>query len=506
MSRDDSEFTAYLAARWPALVRTLVFLGHPEHEGRAIALDALVRIYPEWSRLHREEDVQVAVYQELLDSRDRHLRRAARHEERASEPEPAPGVVPPGSAEQTDRREEIAAALAAMTAGDRTVVVLEYVAELSEDQIADVIDTHVGARPRLIDADVRLALESVPVLPLRAQDVAEGSRARRRRTRTRILGAVAALVVVVAGVGWLLDRSDSVGDVAPAQNPLPFAWYADGVLHLADVTVETRQVEQLVTVADGVVMTDDRGDVMLVESNGAMEKIGETVPGTALVVEPDNGWVAWADPGGGDPELVVHDTRVGEEVGRRSLAAPGQGGGQPVGANGPIAIDDERVYYRARETDFVWEPLPDDAFGVSGSLADTADGARMSHAPEGYLVQAEPFRSGVMVAGAQGRLTPDGRYAFVVVNEEVLVYDVDTGRQVERMYSPSDRAVSWTYTGDAFYFAVLHKLQDKTYQDLLQMPSEGNYRIFECVLGRSDVCIEMAEVPEEVPDAPVLAR
>ena len=25
---DDSEFTAYLAARWPALVRTLVFLGH----------------------------------------------------------------------------------------------------------------------------------------------------------------------------------------------------------------------------------------------------------------------------------------------------------------------------------------------------------------------------------------------------------------------------------------------------------------------------------------------
>ena len=316
-----------------------------------------------------------------------------------------------------------------MTADDRTVVVLEYVAELSEDQIADVLDTHVGARPRLTDADVRLALEAVPVLPLRAQDVAEGSRSRRRRTRTRVLGAVAALVVVVASVGWLLDRSDSVGDVTPAENPLPFAWYADGVLHLADVTVETLAVEQLVTVPDGVV--HDRltaGDVMLVESSGAMEKIGETVPGTALVVEPDNGWVAWADPGGGDPELVVHDTRVGEEVGRRSLASPGQGGGQPVGANGPIAIDDERVYYRARETDFVWEPLPDDAFGVSGSLADTADGARMSHAPEGYLVQAEPFRSGVMVGGTQGRLTPDGRYAFVVDNEEVLVYDVDEGQ------------------------------------------------------------------------------
>ena len=74
------------------------------------------------------------------------------------------------------------------------------------------------------------------------------------------------------------------------------------------------------------------------------------------------------------------------------------------------------------------------------------------------------------------------------------------------MYSPSDRALGWTYTGEAFYFAVLHKLQDKPYQDMLQMPSEGNYRIFECVPGRDDVCIERAEVSGDVPDPPILAR
>ena len=39
MKRDDSEFSAYLAARWPALVRTLVFLGHSGHDAHAIALD-----------------------------------------------------------------------------------------------------------------------------------------------------------------------------------------------------------------------------------------------------------------------------------------------------------------------------------------------------------------------------------------------------------------------------------------------------------------------------------
>lgn len=506
MSRDDSEFAAYLAARWPALVRTLVFLGHPEPDAHAIALDALVRIHPDWPRLHREEDVEVAVYAEVLDARDRHLRRAARAGGTMPQPERARLAVPPGLTEQAERREEVTAALAAMSSGDRMVVVLEYVAELSQDQVADVLGVHVDARPQLADADVRLALEGVPVEPLLASDVAERARARRRRTRTRTLGAVAALLVLVAAVGWVLGKDDSVGRVTPATNPLPFAWYADGTLHLAKVVVEVDAVDQLVTVPDGVVMSDDRGDVTMVESSGELVKIGDTVPGTALVVEPDNGWVAWADPGEGDPELVVHDTRVGEEVGRRSLAVPGEGGGQPVGSSGPIAIDDERVYYSTRQTDFVWEPIPDQAFALSGSLADTAGGARMGHVPEGYRLQAQPFLSGTVVSGTEGRLTPDGRFAFVVVNQELLVHDVDTGRQIERMYSPSDRAVGWTYFGGSFYFAVLHKLQDKTYQDMLQMPSEGNYRIYECVPGRADACVAVTEVPGDVPDPPVLAR
>ncbi|MGZ5399062.1 MAG: hypothetical protein ACXWDM_03545 [Nocardioides sp.] len=504
MSRDDSEFAAYLAARWPALVRTLVFLGHPEPDAHAVALDALVRIYPDWPRLRREEDVEVAVYREVLHARDRHLRRIHRRGDPPAAP--APRDVPPAMAEQAERRDQVEAALARMSPGDRMVVVLEYVAELSEDQVADVLDTHVGSRPQLADADVRLAVEVVPVDPLLARDVAERSRARRRRTWTRTLGAVAVVVALVAAAGWVVDRRNSVGQVSAADNPLPVAWYADGVLHLDAVTVEVRPVDQLVSVADGVVLSDVRGDVTMVDSSGALEKIGDTVPGTALVVEPDNGWVAWADPGDGDPEVVVHDTRVGEEVGRRSLSVPGEGGGQPVGDSGPIAIDDERVYYTTRGSDFVWEPLPDEAFAIAGSLADAAGGARLSNAPEGYLVQGQPFLSGTIVSGTDGRLTSDGRFAFVVAAEEVAVYDVDTGRQVERMYSPSDRAVSWTYSDGTFYFAVLHKLQDKTYQDMLQMPSEGNYRIFECVPDRADACIELVEVPEDSSDAPVLAR
>ena len=507
MSRDDNEFTAYLAARWPALVRTLVFLGHTEQDAHAVALDALVRIYPDWSRLQREEDVEVAVYRELLDARGRHLRHGARG--RGPAAAPAPPAPPPGLVEQAERREEVEAALAQMTPGDRMVVVLESVAELSDDQVADVLDTHVGARPQLADADVRLALEAVPVDPLRAQEVAERSQARRRRLWARVGVVGAVILVLVLGGNWVSARLDAVGDIERDANPLPVAWYANGKLHLTDVTVGVRPVLQLVSVPGGVVLSNDEGQVLLVEDDGDQQQIGDTVTGTPLVVEQDNGWVAWADPGAGDPELVVFDTRVGDEVGRRSLAGLGTGGGQPVGESGPIAIDEERVHYRIRDQDFAWEPVPGDTFGLAGELVDMADDASISggHGLHQLLVRAQPYAAPRSVIGDDARLTPDGRYVMAVVDDDLTVYDTATAQEVPRMHSPSDEAMSWTYAGDdTFLVTVLHKLQDKRYQDMLQMPDQGDYRIYECVPDREDACVEVARVPTESPVAPVLAR
>ncbi|MCY6488482.1 hypothetical protein, partial [Actinobacillus pleuropneumoniae] len=81
-----------------------------------------------------------------------------------------------------------------------------------------------------------------------------------------------------------------------------------GTLHLARVSVEVSGVRTIVDVPDGVVYSDDDGRVVHVDSAGAQEQIGRTGVGSRLGVEDDNGWVAWADPGAGDPELVVHDT------------------------------------------------------------------------------------------------------------------------------------------------------------------------------------------------------
>ena len=517
MSRDDSEFAAYLAARWPLLVRTLVLLDVPERTAHRVAEEALARVYPDFPRLSREEDVDVAVYRELFDARDRHTRPEGSDETddtAGDAADDAAGVAPPADvpewlAEPQERLEQLRAALGTMTPEDREVVVLQHVAELSDDQVADVLDTHVGIRPLLAAPDVRLALEAIPVDALHAGEVAEAARVRRRRLWTRTGGVVLTLVLVVLAATWVADRLESVGDVEAVDNPLPVAWYADGTLHLAEVTVGVRPVLELVGVPDGVVLTNDEGRVLFVENDGEQREIGDTVTGTPLVVEPDNGWVAWADPGDGEPELVVFDTRVGEEVARRSLADPGAGGGQPVGDSRPIAIDGEQVYYRTRDTDFAWEPLPGEAFALSGELVDIAEEARVSRAedPVALLVQAQPFDTGRLIVGADARLTADGRYVMAEVAEDLAVFDVATGEELPRMHSPSDQGLTWTYTGDdTFFVTVLHKLQDKQYQDLLQMPDQGDYRIYECVVGRDDVCAEAHRVPRESPVPPVLAR
>ena len=505
MGRDDEEFSAWLAARWPPLVRLLVFHGHPQPVAERVALDGLSRIYPTWQRLRREDDVDVELYREVLDERGRYLRH---HGEEPSTPDPEPEVAP-GLSEQAERRREVQAALAAMTPEGREVTLLRHVAELSDQQIADVRGSHPELDPGGPGADdVRFAAEAVQVGPLQPHDIGERVRARRRRWWRRGTAVVAALGVVVAGAAWFTSGADEGQGIRAARNPLPVPWYADDTLHLADVTVEMPGVWDLVQVPDGVVVTDDEGTVVMVDQQGRQEELGRTVPGSALVVEHENGWVGWADPGAGEPELVVHDTRAGEEVGRRSLSAPGAGGGQPVGENRPVAIDGERVYYTTSEADFAWEPLLGSAFAVAGSLVDTADGARVAHHAEGLLVQPAPFRVGFVVDAVDGRLTPDGRYLFTVDDrEQLVVYDVLTSKRLPGMYSPSDLPVAWGYAGDGtFLFALVHHIQDRQYQDLLQLPSPGDYRIYRCQPRVVDQCTELAAVPEDVPDPPLIAR
>lgn len=508
--RRDSDFATWLDARWPAFVRTLVFLGHRQGEAERVAQEAVSRMLPGWERERRDGDVDLLAFRILLEERVRVLRR--RDDDAPAGPPEAPGL-PPGLADRIERRRELEAHLATLPEQQRTRAVLVHVAGLTEEEVTDVLDA-AGPTPPvpLSERDVRDACEAVPAPPAPLTGVLTRSRSRRRTAWGRGAAVAAVVGAVLVGTTWWTsgDGRPEPGEVTAETNPLAVPWYADGRLHLARVVVEVTDLRTLLSVPDGVVYSDDEGRVVHVDEGGTSRTIGKTVAGSRLAVEPDNGWVAWADPGEGDPELVVHDTLAREQVGRRSISGSGDARGQPVGVHGPIAIDDERVFYSSPDGDFAWEPRIEVSFALSGTLVDTAEDSRVTRSGGVLRVTPLPYRTGTAIDAEDARLTHDGRYAFGFQEndayDQLQVFDVETGRPIPPLYSPSDEAVTWTYQDGAFYFAVLHKLQDKTYQDMLQMPSEGSYRLYECRPGLPRPCTKVTEVPEDVPDPPVFPQ
>ncbi len=135
--RHDGDFAAYMAARWPAIVRSLVLLGCAQERADEIARQALARCYLEWGRVREADDIDVQVYRTVLDHR-------ARPREGAGGQQPAePAVARATAADPTDAvrvRTALEEALGRLPADDRTVVVLRFAAGLSELQLAEVLE------------------------------------------------------------------------------------------------------------------------------------------------------------------------------------------------------------------------------------------------------------------------------------------------------------------------------------------------------------------------------
>ena len=172
---DGSDFASYVVARWPALARTLVLLGHTTGEAEQIAVEGLARCSPGFDRATREGDVDAWVYATVLDVRARLARRARRTPGRgAAVPAAAFPVEEPArldltmldSTERDDRvalLEALEQALAALAEQEREAVVLRYVAELDTVQVADVL----GVPPDVVEQRVTAALAAIDVESLR---------------------------------------------------------------------------------------------------------------------------------------------------------------------------------------------------------------------------------------------------------------------------------------------------------------------------------------------------
>lgn len=362
MPGDDADFAAYLAARWPALVRTLVLLGCGRGEAAEVARTGLARCYTDWDRVRRSDDVDTHVYAAVLGRLHKHRRHVA-----------APPLPDPPDEEATDGElllHALEVQLDGLDLDEREAVVLRFVAELSEEQVGDVLDVPLeSAQARIthglgrIDLggqqDVfRRASESVEVPTAPVHEVVAEACAHRRQQVRRVAAGVTVAAVVVGGLTWLANREspEDDGPLPPAtvtrvQNPVQVAWYANGRLHLDKVAVAVPAVTDLVELNGGAVYGDQDGTVAFVAADGERRRIGHKDPDSEVVASTEDGqsWAAWIDPGedgSTGPAIQVYDVSAGELLATREVAPDARA----------VAIDQRQVFYEQSDGAFTWTP------------------------------------------------------------------------------------------------------------------------------------------------------
>ena len=137
----DEAFRAFVAARYPALVRAARLLAADPAQAEDLTQSALVKTYVRWSSLRAPGAAESYTRTVLVRLALRGGRRRWRGElPTAQLPEP-PGRDVYGAVDEADA---VRRALAALPADQRSVLVLRYYLELSEAEIAETLHCSPG--------------------------------------------------------------------------------------------------------------------------------------------------------------------------------------------------------------------------------------------------------------------------------------------------------------------------------------------------------------------------
>ena len=138
----DADFSAYLAARQPALLRTAYLLTGQRADAEDLLQVSLAKLYLAWDRVRDRESVDAYVRRIMVNEHNSLWRRAWKRRELAVDevPERAP---------HTDRPDDgsgdaLWAFVQSLPKKQRAVVVLRYYEEMSEAETADVLGISVG--------------------------------------------------------------------------------------------------------------------------------------------------------------------------------------------------------------------------------------------------------------------------------------------------------------------------------------------------------------------------
>ena len=446
MTIAGDDFSGYVGARWPALVRTLVLLGCPVDDAPDVVSTGLGRCRRGWREATEHDDLDVVVHRAVLDAWADRLRGRwwVRLRPRTDDEWPLPDL----------------SALDRLTPEVRAGLVLRRFAALDPAQAAAVAGRDAGGSlPPLPEAaELRAAGDSVVVLSLPDETLMLDPGPPDRRRRLVVAGAVLAAVAVL--VGWTVvatwpreggpdDQIGGVERIEPirARNPAEVAWYAEDILHLANATYVLPTLRDLAVLGAGAVYSDTEGRVVLLADDGTRTQIGNKNPQVPFVASDKLGWVAWIDPNRTVPHLLVYDVSRSTVIGDLELPRSEFEGDEQVMDTRPVAIDQETVYYVTAAGARRWDPLGPpgriEAIEPSG-LLDVAAARRVFQVdPETISLEQPVFDSAPQVPGRGGELSADGQYVWThsPVDGSVLVYDFDSAERVD-VRPPGDRTVA----------------------------------------------------------------
>ncbi|MBB6629393.1 SigE family RNA polymerase sigma factor [Nocardioides sp. KIGAM211] len=160
----DAEFSEYVAARWPRLVRSAVLLGCSPVEAEDVVQVALTRCLVSWSRVRRADDRDAYVHRVLINTFTSTRRRHWTREHPVAD---VPDRQHVDDTAAYDDADAVSRSLKRLTPEHRTVVVLRYYSHLTERQMATVLGIRPGTVKSRLSRAMRLLADDPQLSDLR---------------------------------------------------------------------------------------------------------------------------------------------------------------------------------------------------------------------------------------------------------------------------------------------------------------------------------------------------